>query len=147
MQTVYLGVAMTVNFTVMGEPKGKGRPRFSNFGGVTRTYTPENTVIYENQVKIEYMQQSGHRFSDTSELEMHIKAFFTIPKSTSKKKKAEMESGKIRPTKKPDVDNILKTIADSLNQIAYRDDAQIINCSVKKYYSEVPRVEVEIRGN
>ena len=52
---------------------------------------------------------------------------------------------KIRPTKKPDWDNIGKIICDSLNQIAYRDDAQIVDSQVRKFYSENPRVEVIIK--
>ena len=55
-----------------------------------------------------------------------------------------MLKGNIRPTKKPDCDNVLKIVADSLNQIAYKDDSQIVETSVKKYYAEIPRVEVEI---
>lgn len=56
-----------------------------------------------------------------------------------------MLSGDIRPTKKPDMDNVIKIIADSLNKIAYRDDTQIVDCQVRKFYSEKPRVEVMIQ--
>lgn len=48
----------------------------------------------------------------------------------------------IRPTKKPDTDNVLKVIADSLNQIAYKDDAQVVDASVRKFYSRNPRTVV-----
>ena len=50
-----------------------------------------------------------------------------------------------RPTKKPDLDNIIKAIADSLNGIAYKDDAQIVELKSKKFYSDTPRVEVTIK--
>ena len=53
--------------------------------------------------------------------------------------------GIIRPIKKPDMDNVIKVIADSLNQIAYRDDTQIVDCQCRKFYSEQPRVEIKIR--
>jgi len=56
-----------------------------------------------------------------------------------------MITGVIRPTKKPDWDNIGKVIADSLNQIAYRDDAQIVSATVEKLYSLTPQVEVTIQ--
>ena len=52
----------------------------------------------------------------------------------------------IRPTKKPDMDNILKIIADALNKVAYYDDKQIVECSIKKYYSNAPKVIVEIEN-
>ena len=50
----------------------------------------------------------------------------------------------IRPTRKPDFDNIGKVICDALNGIAYRDDAQIVDALVRKFYSDTPRVIVEI---
>ena len=51
----------------------------------------------------------------------------------------------IRPTKKPDWDNIGKVVADSLNQVAYRDDAQVVDSQVRKFYSDQPRIEVTIQ--
>ena len=51
----------------------------------------------------------------------------------------------IRPIKKPDMDNVIKMVADALNQVAYKDDTQIVDCQVRKFYSEEPRVEVIIR--
>lgn len=45
---------MRVEFTVLGEPKGKGRPQFSTYGGRITTRTPKDTVIYENLVRMEY---------------------------------------------------------------------------------------------
>ena len=77
-------------------------------------------------------------------LEVHIIAYYEMPKSISKKKKQEMLEDKIRPTIKPDTDNIAKSILDSLNGIAYKDDKQIVSLKVDKYYSEVPSVSVEI---
>lgn len=141
-----------VKFTVYGEPKAKGRPRVSvrksGDGEKTfaRAYTPKTTVVYENQVKIEYENQCGSfRFPDDAMLDVRIFAFYGIPKSTSKKKRKMMIDGKIRPIKKPDFDNITKIICDSLNGIAYRDDAIIVDGMFRKYYSEQPRVEVSIR--
>lgn len=77
-------------------------------------------------------------------LKLEINAYFGIAKSVSKKKKLFILASKLRPIKKPDVDNILKIIADSLNKVAYKDDAQIVECIIRKFYSENPRVEVAI---
>lgn len=141
-----------VKFTVYGEPKAKGRPRVSvrksGDGEKTfaRAYTPKGTVVYENQVKIEYENQCGSFwFPDNAMLDVRIFAFYGIPKSTSKKKRQMMIEGKIRPVKKPDFDNIAKIICDSLNGIAYHDDAMVVDGMFRKYYSEQPRVEVSIR--
>ena len=133
---------MRVSFTVMGEPCGKGRPRFSKPG---HTYTPDKTSRYENLVKLEYESQCGCRFDDSDQLDMRIYAYYGIPKSDSKKKAAQKLSGIIRPAKKPDMDNVMKIVADSLNGIAYRDDTQIVDSMVRKFYSDRPRVQIIIQ--
>ena len=134
---------MELRFTVHGEPKGKGRPGFNTKTG--HAITPKDTAIYENLVRMEYLNQCGEtKFPDDAMLDMRIKAYYTIPPSRPKKKKELMRAGIIRPTKKPDMDNCIKIIADALNKIAYHDDTQIVDCQVRKFYSDDPRVEVRI---
>lgn len=136
---------MEVRFTIRGEPKGKGRPRFCRNTG--HAITPKDTVNYETLVRTEYSAAYPEfKFPDGTMLDMRIMAYYSIPKSASKKKKASMLANEIRPTKKPDMDNVVKIIADSLNQVAYRDDTQIVDCQCRKFYSETPRVEVIIRS-
>jgi len=138
---------MTVKFTIPGEPTGKGRPRFFNRGGKVMAHTPDETVVYENLIRLEYQRQCGKkRFEDNAMLDLQIIAYYAIPESASKKKKAAMENGEIRPTKKPDADNVLKVVADSLNQLAYRDDAQVVDTQFRKFYSRQPRLEVTIQN-
>ena len=76
---------------------------------------------------------------------MSVKAYYPIPKSTSKKKRIQMLQGILLPDKKPDIDNILKCVADSLNTIAYDDDKQIVHMDIEKYYGEEPRTEVILK--
>lgn len=139
----------TVSFIVPGEPIAKGRPRFSvrkskDGGAYVSVRTPDKTVIYENQVKLEYRDQTGgFKFPDDSMLEIEIEAYFSIPKSASKKKRAAMLTGEIRPTKRPDADNVLKCM-DALNGIAFRDDSQIVRATIDKFYDAVPRMIVTI---
>ncbi len=135
---------MTAQFTIYGEPKGKGRPRFSSGGGKSNTRTPDETILYENLVKTEYRRQAGHRFPDDAALDVRIFAFYSIPKSVSKKRREMMISRQIRPLKRPDSDNLCKIVMDSLNGIAYRDDAQVVDSMVRKFYDDVPRVVVNI---
>ena len=133
---------MRIEFTIPGEPCGKGRPRFTKSG---HTYTPEKTAVYENLVKLEYERRCGdNHFEADKALGMQIKAYFQIPKSVSIKKRAEMINGDIFPTKKPDADNILKIIADALNGIAYADDKQVVTAEVQKLYAENGYTEVAI---
>ena len=46
-----------------------------------------------------------------------------------------MIAGAILPTKKPDCDNILKVIFDSLNGLAYDDDVQVVSVTFQKVYT------------
>jgi len=131
---------MKVQFTIPGKPMGKQRPRVMRNG---ITFTPTQTVNYESLVKLIYSQLPEPRRFE-GEVKVRITAYYEIPKSTSNKKRDDMSVGFIRPTKKPDCDNIAKIICDALNGIAYKDDSQIVSCIVDKYYSDNPRVEVEI---
>jgi Holliday junction resolvase RusA-like endonuclease len=124
--------------TIPGQPVAKGRPRVCKWG----TYTPEKTVNYETLVKELYSINNFPKLS--GQLRMEIKSYFTIPKSASALKRIMMSTGQIRPVKRPDLDNLVKIIADALNTIAYDDDSQIVTAIAEKYYSYLPRVEVNI---
>lgn len=134
---------MQVEFKIEGEPKGKGRPRFTRQGNYVKTYTPSDTVDYEDRVRFEYKIANRNIFFENP-IKMNITCFFGIPKSTSKKKRSQMLIGDIRPVKKPDADNVAKIIADALNSVAYKDDTQIVDLSVKRWYADVPSVHVVI---
>lgn len=135
-----------VCFTVLGEPVGKGRPRFRRVGNFTHTYSPEKTVNYENLVRLAYQEQCGDvMFPEDAALGMRITAYLSIPKSASKRKRAMIAEGTLRPGKKPDWDNLGKSVCDALNTVAFHDDAQIVEGTVAKHYAQPnPRVEVEI---
>ena len=139
-------VMRKIKFSVPGQPFGKQRPKFSRTGVYVKTYTPDKTVSYENLVKLMYQQAAkGRMFSEGAALDVRIIAYFEIPKSISKKKRKDMLEHRIRPTKKPDWDNIGKIVCDSLNKVAYRDDSAVVDAQVRKFYSENPRVDVMIR--
>jgi len=134
-----------IRFTVLGEPVGKGRPKFSTQGGFIRAVTPKETINYETLVQMEYETQcKGAFFPKDVAIGMIVTAYKPIPKSTSKKKAVQMTEDKIRPGKKPDWDNIGKIVCDALNSVAFADDTQIVDGRVVKRYSDQPRVEVEI---
>lgn len=63
-----------------------------------------------------------------------------IPASWSGKKRRLAQLGTLRPGR-PDADNIVK-MCDALNEIVWRDDAQVCECAVSKLYSDVPCLTV-----
>lgn len=134
---------MNCCFEIEGKIKGKGRPRFTNFGKFVKTYTPAETASYENLIKLQFRISCGDWYSELP-LRMKITAIHGIVKSATKKDKAKMLSGEIKPTKKPDADNIVKIICDALNGVAYKDDTQVVELEFKKVYGEFEKVIVEI---
>ena len=130
-----------IEFTVQGEPKGKARHRTTKKG---HTYTPKETVDYQETVQQSYQIEYMGRQLLEGELRATIQAYFKIPKSATKGKLLAMQHNITRPTKKPDSDNVAKIILDSLNGIAYKDDSAVVDLVVRKYWSEEPRVEVTI---
>ena len=133
---------MTVTFEISGRPQAKQRPRVTRNG---HAFTPKETVMYENLVKMEYERQIGKKLEGA--IYASIYCLFEPPKSTSKKKREEMLSQKIHYTKKPDCDNLAKSILDSLNGVAYDDDSQIRALYVSKAYSEESKVIVSLTSN
>lgn len=134
-------------FEIDGKPQGKARARtfYNPKLGRVQSMTPGNTVLYENLVKQSFVQQNDRntRWFNKEPLAMYITAYYPIPKSTTKKDRQLICSGKLYPTKKPDADNVAKVICDSLNGVAYGDDTQIIKLVILKAYTEVqPRVKV-----
>ena len=53
-----------------------------------------------------------------------------------------MLENKISPTKKPDIDNIIKIVLDALNKMAFRDDSQVTKIEVEKIYGPVEKIKV-----
>lgn len=127
-------------FIVPGEPRGKMRPKASNFGGHSRVYTPSKQIEYENWIRCCYREKYPDEPIWDEPLAVAVVVYMGIPKSTPKKKRALMLQGDILPTKKPDLDNVIKDL-DALNGIAFTDDSLITDINACKRYAETPRVE------
>ena len=131
-----------MNFTIEGDPVGKGRPKFARRGNFVTAYTPKKTVDYEEYVR-ECFIKSGGEIQEGA-LKIAIVIYCSIPKSTPKKNIDDMLNAYVRPTKKPDADNIAKLILDSLNKVAYNDDSQIVDLYISKWYGEKAKTVVTI---
>lgn len=124
--------------SIPGKPKAKGRPYVTGH----HTFTPKDTVLYENYIKTLWMNSHEPCSNYTGPLALRVVAYMDIPKSASKKKRTEMELGNIKPTTRPDLDNIIKVVKDALNGIAWHDDSQVVELTGYKAYSTAPRVDV-----
>ena len=133
---------MKYEFEVPGAIKGKGRPRVNSYTGIV--YTPTTTKDYEYLVEQYFLLKYPKFKSLEGRVSVNIKATFSIPKSTKKQDVEKMLENSISPTKKPDIDNIVKIILDAMNKFAFKDDTQITKLSVEKVYGNEEKVEVII---
>ena len=125
---------MIYEFEVEGDINGKGRPRVNTYTG--HTYTPSKTKEYEDYIKQNFKIKYPRYIPFEGRVSVKIVAYFKIPKNTPKKSEELMHSGSISPTKKPDIDNIVKIVLDGLNKMAFVDDNQITKLEVEKKYIE-----------
>lgn len=139
---------MILNFVIREKAQAKQSARFyvDDFGKL-KSYQNRKIKDFENLVRFYFMQQCrGHKaeFLKDRPLSAEIIVCIKIPQSWSKIKKEKALKDEIRPTVKPDCDNIAKNILDSLNKVAYSDDKQIVELSIKKYYAEDDHIQVRI---
>ena len=124
-----------LTFAIQGAPVAKARPRVLRSG---QTYTPAKSVAYERQVQLAAaLAMRGH-----ARLIGAVQATFRfdlpIPASWSAKKRAAAITGEIAPTGKPDLDNLLKSVLDSIRTIVIGDDAVIVDVRATKRYGVAP---------
>ena len=74
-----------------------------------------------------------------------VHAFLRVPESWSRRDREAALAGAILPTSRPDGDNYLKAVQDSLNKICYSDDSQVVDARVLKRYDANPALRIEVR--
>lgn len=135
---------MIVSFSIPGRIRGKGRPRATVRGGFARMYTDVKTKSDEAMVRHFASQAMYGLTVFKGPVELCISVYQHVPDSWSKKRKRE--AGYI--TGKPDCDNVLKLIGDSLNGIVFTDDSQVAQIKFSRRYteaSEQEHVAVQVR--
>ena len=132
-----------ISFVVDGVV-GKQRPRMGR--GVV--YTPSKTVKYEKRVRelAKRAMETAHAEPSDGPIKIDITAVFSVPKSYTGAKRMKAISNETKPTKKPDIDNIVKSVLDGMNGVVYGDDKQVTELVAHKTYSsagEGPHVIVK----
>ena len=128
---------MRVVFHVPGRPVPKARPRVTKKG---YAYTPRKTMAFEQSVVLAYRRSKagGKQFPEGVPLLMELTFTFSPPKSWSKTRRG------MCPTCRPDLDNLMKGVADALNGVAYKDDGQIAGAVIRKQYGRKDSTRVII---
>jgi len=136
----------SIIFEIMGEPVAQGRPRAGKtFSGQTVLYDPLKSRDFKQYVKLVASQHAPKELIKDP-IYLFIDVYRPTPKALqTKPKQALIESGELRPITKPDVDNYVKGVKDGLNKVIWHDDSQVIELTVRKFYSLSPRVVVCIK--
>ena len=112
----------TITFYFDIKPERKERPRFSRFGGV---YTTKKNKDFETTVAALGRSQMNKLGVTpiTGLIHADVQFRFEKPKKT------------ICQTPRMDLDNLLKSLFDGLNGIAYEDDTQIAGITAVKEWT------------
>ena len=123
-------------------PVAQARPRATRMGKGIRLYDPKKTADFKKELRL--LAQAEHVEPLQDALSVEIWFYRAVQKSISKKEHIRRTTGCVRPTVKPDIDNLCKATLDSFNGILWKDDSQIVDLNTHKYYSENPRIEIEL---
>ena len=137
-------------------PEGAKRPRyrFVNRGNLINAAISDPSLIHVYSPGAAANHEYMKRLVDSEIIQLehlictpcnvHYRAYFTTPKSYNKQEVFMAEIGLNRPIVKPDWDNIGKLYSDMYNSNVWIDDALTIDGTVSKYYSILPRVEIDL---
>lgn len=133
-----------IQFTVPGAVQAQERPRFSRAGKGVKTHDAPKSRSYKELVKIVAWDNRPQEPLQGA-LKLEVDVYLVPPKKYhTKPKQALIASGELRPTTKPDADNLVKGIKDGCSKIIWVDDAQVVEMVVRKFYAMQPRAEVKV---
>jgi Holliday junction resolvase RusA-like endonuclease len=147
-----------ISFTVPGLPiaQPRQRTRVMAIGGkpVAQNYTPAKHPVNAFKAAVQLAAVDAINKSAAGSVwkgqilscPIALRLIFVFPRP-----KALLWKSKPMPRawcfKKPDADNLIKSVCDALNMLVWRDDAQVVSVSVEKWIGagdESPGVHVEI---
>ncbi len=137
---------MSMKFEIIMVPMASPRPRFRSKGGFVTTYMPKEYMSWKAQLLFKWKFLKLKQEVSGKPLFVKLGFYLEPPIAISKikKNKAALEAETIPVVKKPDIDNLQKSVLDALNKYAWPDDNQISDIYAKKRYSLRPRIEIEI---
>ena len=132
-------------FFTVPQVSGKGRPRFARQGTFVKTYTDAKTLTYEKSIQTYAKKAMGSTSPLTGAVAAYLHIGIPIPPSYSKTRQKACIEGLERPTKKPDIDNIVKAVLDGMNGIVYLDDKQVVDLHLTKVYSSKEGIDIMVK--
>ena len=132
-----------IKFSIPGNPKHQQRHRHVTTGKFTRTYDPSA------KGKADFLLQSKYYAPKSPILgDIKLTVWFCMKRPKNHygtgKNQHKLKSNAIYHTKKPDIDNLVKFVMDSLNKVFWKDDSQVCSLIAVKIYDEKPRTVIQI---
>jgi Holliday junction resolvase RusA-like endonuclease len=121
---------MLITLNVVPVAKGRAKTHFIN--GQAITYTPKTTRHAQDEI-ISLIQQYREAVTFEANVPIKLTVVFYRLKSIWLKGSQKKET---MPVRKPDLDNFIKLLLDSINTILIKDDSQITSIDAKKSYSK-----------
>ena len=134
-------------FVVPAKPAGQPRARVGVIGGHARAFKSSVARRLEADV-LAFAAPAAPPAPWQGPVEVFVEARCDVPLSWPKRKRQAALAGLVRPTGRPDADNIAKLILDALNRSGryWRDDAQVVELRARKVYAAVPETVVVVRA-
>ena len=146
----------TIKLVIYEIPEYTPRPRarIINKKGIINAATGNNSFIQVYSINGRQNKEYMKTFVDNNvnELEhllctpcdIEYRAYFPTPKYYNKTQTFLAEIGVDRPINKPDFDNIEKSYADAFTNNIWIDDILVVDATIRKYYSVLPRIEIDL---
>ena len=128
------------SLTILGIPTPQKRPRFARMGRYVKTYDTNKSL---KEGIIESLATQLPKDLITTPLKVKVCFYFPHIKSHYKSNGALKDKLFYKDTK-PDIDNLVKFIFDTLNGVIWRDDALIVSLEASKRFDDRPRTELYI---
>lgn len=110
----------------------------------------KKTVVYDRQKNekemVQWQLKSQYKEKPLScPLLVDLTFRMYIPKSASGPIRKDMLYGRVHHMRRPDIDNLVKFYFDTMNNIIFVDDSQVVTLYARKVYSSVPSTLIRIR--
>jgi Holliday junction resolvase RusA-like endonuclease len=119
-------------FTVPWPPVPTGRARAAVVAGRARIYQPSKTQAAQAALRAHVAAELGDDWQPLDvPLLLAVTAYLPMPSSMPKSRRETA-----LPSKRPDVDNLARTLLDALSGLVWSDDARIVNLNIRKRYAD-----------
>jgi len=129
--------ATSKTITVPGVPVAQPRQRFANIGGFVKNYTSARDPVnaFKAAVRIAWSNATNQAPLVGP---VRLSIAFVLPRTQARPEKVPKDlwgEGRVVMPCRPDLDNLIKSVKDALNGLAWHDDGQVWRVTATKHYA------------